>query len=297
MTKAPDSVVPDAPAESGRPPRVGDVMSREIAVVHDADVLAFASQILLWRGVRHLPVLDADDKLVGILSDRDLLRVVIEGPAGGLPVSQFMSKPVHTVHADTDLGEASSLLWSSGIDALPVLEGDKLVGILTTSDVLAERGRSLRKAGAGAIPRACDVMSRRVLVTHPTDSLASAIRQLLGANIRHVPVVDADLRIVGMLSDRDVRTAVGDPLRAMDEDGGGDSIRDRTVESVMTRGPITVGATASVLDLARIFVDERVGAIPVVRDDDTLIGIVSYVDVIGHFLGRKSAPQSSKGRS
>ena len=57
-----------------------------------------------------------------------------------------------------------------------------------------------------------------------------------------------------------------------------------------------MGATASVLDLARIFVDEKVGAIPVVRDDDTLIGIVSYVDVIGHFLGRKGDRGPAKSR-
>jgi CBS domain-containing protein len=99
-------------------------------------------------------------------------------------------------------------------------------------------------------------------------------------------VVDDDFRVIGILSDRDVRTAVGDPRRALDKEGRA-LLRDRFVGSVMTRAPITVEPTTSVVDVAAIFVDERIGAVPVVRDDDTLLGIVSYVDVIAHFVGRR----------
>ena len=44
---------------------------------------------------------------------------------------------------------------------------------------------------------------------------------------------------------------------------------------------------ASVTDVAEIFVDERIGAVPVVRGDDTVLGMISYVDVIAHFVGRR----------
>lgn len=269
-------------------PRVGDVMTPDVAVVRDTDTLAFASQVLLWRGIRHLPVLDEDDHLVGVLSDRDLLQHVLEGPAGSLPVTTYMARSVTTIGADAPLSEASSILCAERIDGLPVLEGGKLIGILTTSDVLAERSRALRKAHASTTPRAGDVMRRRVLVVHTNDTLESAISKLLDGGVRHLPVVDEDFRVVGIVSDRDVRTVVGDPRKSLAFDGGpGGELSERTVSTVMTNDPITVGAAVSVFDVAELFVDERIGAVPVVRDDDTLLGMISYVDVIAHFVGRR----------
>lgn len=268
-------------------PTIEDVMTTAVAVVRMTDALAFAAQILLWRGIRHLPVLDAEDRLVGMLSERDLLRHVLEGPAGQRPVSEFMSAPVTTVTRDTKVSEVAALFAALHVDSLAVVDEGRLSGIVTTSDILAERGRSLRRTRPPA-PRAADIMHDHVVAVHPEDTLESAIVRLLAADVRHVPVVDDELRVVGIVSDRDVRTAVGDPRRALDLDGGRDgSIADRFVRSVMTARPITVGPQASIGQVAEIFVDERIGAVPVVRDDDTLLGIISYVDVIGHFVGRR----------
>ncbi|MBK6516922.1 MAG: CBS domain-containing protein [Polyangiaceae bacterium] len=273
-------------AEAGEP-TVDDVMTRQVTVARDTDTLAFASQVLLWRAIRHLPILDPEDHLVGILSDRDVLPHVLEGPAGARPVSEYMSRNVQTIAPGAKLSEAASHLQGARIDALPVVEGGRVVGIVTTSDVLAERGRSLRRAAPVTKMRAGDVMRRRVLTSHPTDSLESAIHKLLDGDVRHLPVVDEDFRVVGILSDRDVRTAVGDPRRSLEREGGvGGALEERTVGDVMTRDTITVEASASIFTVADLFVDERIGAVPVVRDDDTLIGIISYVDVIAHFVGR-----------
>lgn len=269
--------------------RVRDIMSRRVVVAKEHDTLAFASQMLLWRGIRHLPVVDAQEYLVGIVSDRDLLRYVVEGPAGSIPLRDVMSKPVETIDPDAELEEASARLAVSRIDALPVVKGGRVLGIVSSSDVLAERGKVLHKSGPGRIPTAVDVMHSRVLVTHPTDSVVSAIQKLVDAEIRHLPVVDEDFRVVGMLSDRDVRTAVGDPRKAIEQEAE-DFLVEMEVGSVMTANPVCVPPDASVLAVAELLLDERVGAIPVVTDDDKLLGIVSYVDVLGHFTGRRRAP-------
>lgn len=276
-----------APTRATPGDRVRDLMTRRLVSARDHDTLAFASQILLWRGIRHLPVLDAKDQLVGMLSDRDLLRYVVEGPAGALPLRDVMSVSVETIDPDAGVAEASARLAVGRIDALPVVRDGKLLGIISTSDILAERGRILHKSGRGRIPSAADVMSRRVLSAHEDDSLLSAIQKLVDAEVRHVPVVDDDHRVVGILSDRDVRTVVGDPRSAIERWDDG-IFGDVTVGGVMTRSPLTVQIDASVLAIAEILIDDRVGAIPVVTVDDKLVGIVSYVDVIGHFAGRCS---------
>lgn len=268
--------------------RVRDIMSRRVVVARVHDTLAFASQLLLWRGIRHLPVVDADEHIVGIVSDRDLLRYVVEGPAGALPLRDVMTSPVEVIAPDADLEEASAKLAVARIDALPVVKNGRVLGILTSSDILAERGKIIHKGGEGRIPCAADVMHTRVLVTHPTDPIGSAIQKLIDAEVRHLPVVDEDFRVVGMLSDRDVRTAVGDPRRAIAE--AEDFLSEIEVGGIMTAAPLSVSPTASVLEIAEILMDEKVGALPVVTDDDKLLGIISYVDVIGHFAGRRHKP-------
>jgi CBS domain-containing protein len=269
------------------PGTVAELMTRRVAVCRDDDSVAFAHQIMLWRSVRHLPVVDAKGALVGMMSDRDLLQIVVEGPGGARPLREVMSKPVSTVTPETPVAEASALLVAGRIDSLPVVKGGKLLGILTTTDILAERGKLLHKGMPGRLPTAADVMHARVLSASPTDTLFSALRKLLDAEIRHLPIVDDEYRVVGMLSDRDVRTAVGDPREAMLRDGENDFLSEILVESVMTPGPIVVPASASVLEIADALLDEKIGALPVVDVDDKLIGIISYVDVLGHFVGRR----------
>ena len=90
---------------------------------------------------------------------------------------------------------------------------------------------------------------------------------------------------MGIVSDRDIRTAVGDPVSALRRTD--DSGRDPwPVEQIMTSNPICVRAGASVDELARVLVDESIGAVPVIDDDGTLLGIVSYVDLL-HFTYRR----------
>lgn len=265
---------------------VAAVMTARVSVVSESDTLAFAAQILTWRRIRHLPVVDADGTLVGILTDRDLLKLVPDEPAAAvLPVRNAMRTQVHTVSPETTLADASAVLVREGIDVLPVLERGKLVGVVTTSDILAERAKHNHRQGLSA----ADIMRREPFVAHPDDSLASAVEKLVRGNIRHLPIVDQDYRVVGVLSDRDVRAAAGDPREAMARGSRDGFLSDVKVESLVHRKPITIPPTLGVLEIGDLLLRERIGAVPVVGDDDTLLGIVSYVDVLSQLIGHRSS--------
>ncbi|MFO0549004.1 MAG: CBS domain-containing protein [Polyangiaceae bacterium] len=276
------------PEDVGR--AVGDLlvkncMTRRVAVVRATDTLAYASQLMLWRRIRHLPVLNAEDEVVGLLSDRDLLRHVVAGPAGSRPVSEVIAPTVHVVSELATVSQAAADLVEYGVDALAVVDDMKhLIGIVSTTDILGEVGRN-RRIKEGSSVR--DLMRVDVVHTRPNELLTVAIEKMLEAHVRHLPVVDDDFRVVGILSDRDIRTAAGDPSRAVNQVG---HLAEVTVARIMTHSPITVNASMSTLEIADIFFERRVGAIPIVRDDDTLVGIVSYVDVIGHLIGRDHGP-------
>jgi CBS domain-containing protein len=125
----------------------------------------------------------------------------------------------------------------------------------------------------------------RMLMTHAPvtaaadDNLLDAIARMEDRNVRHLPVVDGERHVVGMLSDRDVRTVVGDAARPLRPDDARVRIHSLRVGDAMTRDAFVVGQDAPFAEVAKVFTDQRVGAVPVVDEADRLVGIISYVDV------------------
>jgi CBS domain-containing protein len=85
--------------------------------------------------------------------------------------------------------------------------------------------------------------------------------------------------VVGVLSDRDVRTLVGDSSRPLHRDDAVVRVRSLRVADAMTREAFVVRQEAPFREVVRVFTDQRVGAVPVVDENDHLVGIISYVDV------------------
>ncbi|MCA9619619.1 MAG: CBS domain-containing protein [Myxococcales bacterium] len=127
--------------------------------------------------------------------------------------------------------------------------------------------------------RARDIMTPMPLKVGPEDDVLDVVATMVREGVRHLPVVDADRRVIGIVSDRDLRTAIGDPIEALEHDD--EEPQERwPIEAVMSRNPITAHVDASLAELAKCLVDERTGAVPIVDSEDRLVGIVSYVDLL-----------------
>jgi CBS domain-containing protein len=99
-----------------------------------------------WRHVRHVPVEDAEGRLVGLVSHRCLLRLFAQGRVGGeekLTVGEIMDKEPLTVTPDTPTVDAIRLMREKRLACLPVIRGDKLVGIVTEHDFVIIASRLL----------------------------------------------------------------------------------------------------------------------------------------------------------
>lgn len=97
-----------------------------------------AFRIMHVKEIRHLPVFDSERKLVGILSDRDVIKAMsVEGtrPAQE-PVSKYMTSPVKVVDMNSPLSEVLSLMIENKISAVMVNNKNDFVGILTTEDLM-----------------------------------------------------------------------------------------------------------------------------------------------------------------
>jgi CBS domain-containing protein len=122
--------------------RVRDVMTAEVATIGRNDSLALADQIMELGRIRHLPVLDEDGRLAGVLSRRDLLRGALASALGygqraqqrlleTLVVKDAMTTDPRTISPDAPLAAAAETMTTHKIGCLPVLQGEKLVGVLT----------------------------------------------------------------------------------------------------------------------------------------------------------------------
>jgi len=125
---------------------IGERMTRHPVVITEHEGIDDALKMMRDNHIRRLPVLDKRGKLVGIVSDKDLLYAS-PSPATSLSVyelhyllsklmvKEVMSSPVITVTEYTPLEEAARIMADSKIGGLPVMREDKVVGIITETDM------------------------------------------------------------------------------------------------------------------------------------------------------------------
>nr|WP_067470262.1 CBS domain-containing protein [Nocardia amamiensis] len=161
--------------------RVCEVMQRPIVAVRHNSTAREAALMLTELGYAALPVLDRDDRLIGILTSGDLLR------AGELDdtVRAMMTTPAVSVPGNAALAEVMSRLVTRGVRSLPVVDADgRVVGMFSRGDAL------------------------RIMLT-PDDTLAADAQILLdeytGARRWHVTVDDGDASVSGRFADESER--------------------------------------------------------------------------------------------
>lgn len=124
--------------------KVADLMSRDVVTLHADSPMVDAEEVMGFRRLRHLPVVDGD-LLVGIITHRDLMRHYLaplqkqtwaehQAHKARVKVREIMHKKVQSIASDADLAEAARIMHDTKFGCLPVIDGGKLVRILTEAD-------------------------------------------------------------------------------------------------------------------------------------------------------------------
>lgn len=127
-------------------PTVGQIMVTAPRTIDRNASLEMADELVGHSAIRHLPVVDGG-QVVGVLSQRDLLPGAVAHALGygsvsrsrilrTIPVKEVMSEPPVTVESDTPVREAARLMVARKIGCLPVVDGGRLVGLVTETDVV-----------------------------------------------------------------------------------------------------------------------------------------------------------------
>jgi CBS domain-containing protein len=122
------------------------IMTKNVKTVNLSDNLFTVRDMMIDNHFRHVPVMNGS-KLVGILSKTDIMRLSFgsvfanqesadEAVLEMLTIEQVMRSSIRTINADATIKEAAEIFASEEFHALPVIEGDKLVGIVTTTDII-----------------------------------------------------------------------------------------------------------------------------------------------------------------
>jgi acetoin utilization protein AcuB len=274
-------------------------MQRNVVTVAEDQPLGRALQLMLWNDARHLPVSGADGaRVVGVISERDVLRAYQSSPGEDVlarEVRECMTAPPRHVHPDAPLADAAADLSVYKLGCLLVLDAGALVGLVAVEDVLAVVAQlPLRSTAPGGDDTVGAAMTTNPIVAFADDRVLMAAAKMVRSGVRHICVIDGEERVIGMLSDRDVRRAIGDPQHALDDDVP-ERMAELRVEAIMTPNPRTLAEAAPLRDALDALLGERFGALPVVDADDRLRGICSYVDVLRRLSERAVAEQGIPG--
>ncbi len=125
---------------------VGQFMSTDLFTVSPDDLIDLAASVMDWRHIRHVPVEDQEGRLVGLVTHRGMLRMLAKGyransDGSTTTVRELMIPNPVTVSPATSSLEAIEIMRSNRVGCLPVVEGDQLVGIVTSYDFLEASAR------------------------------------------------------------------------------------------------------------------------------------------------------------
>lgn len=296
---------------------VRDIMSREVKTVTPDTPLANVVELLVAKAFRALPVVDSQRKVVGILTDGDLLaRAGLVTTSlqreltwtelnedldkirqSGLSASDLMTPNPTTVSEGTPIGDAVRIMTERGIKRLPVVDQQgRLTGMVCRVDVLRALGQpparemAERPPQPGRLVKVGDIMVTNLPTVKAETSLDDVVDLLVTQAQRRVVVVNDQNHVAGIITDGDLLKQASESerpglvqalTRRLPAGKGGKSpLAHRTAADVMTRDPVTVQPQTPLLDALGLLLSHKIKRLPVVEDEGRLVGLVGRSEVL-----------------
>jgi CBS domain-containing protein/PII-like signaling protein len=284
---------------------VSEVMTQNVVSLRPEMAVQQAWDQMLKNKVKATPVIDSAGRVVGILTDEDLLeragiqqrlsvalrmdadevtqdlRLLESSP---LTVNDVMTQPVITALENESLGVATSRMVKSGLKRLPVVDNEgKLVGVLSRLDILRQVANityetPVPQFPSKAVRTVSDIMSSEIPMVNQDDDLSLIIEKFSKSDSHRLIVVDSDGKAIGLLSDSDVvmrvqpakRRSILDAFRNI----GKPAIGKETAFDLMSPGLLTASPDTSATDALKRMLAESRKWMVVVDEKDHPLGLV-----------------------
>ena len=183
--------------------RARDVMSAPVVTVTPEDTVKYAANLLASRGFTALPVVDDDERLIGIVTEADLVRDRFPRDARyrrdddeivdpGTTVADVMTSPVTGMSATADVVDVITVLLNDRIRSMPIVDGSRVVGIVTRRDLVRVVGRDDEAIASDVRHRLANYAGPDRWTVRVADGVVSLGDEYDDATERHVAIVLAE---------------------------------------------------------------------------------------------------------
>ena len=200
---------------------VKEIMTRDLITLSHKASIGETIKTMLDNQLGAIPLIDADGKLAGIVTERDI-ALSLAGMAGKETVQDYMSPKVFTTTPGTPLESACKIMVRNGLRRIPIVGGEadiskaakKLLGILTSTDVIKflnakELFDHLNSNLATDVLKTnvSEIMAKEPITVEPSLTIGELCELFAEKNIGGVPIVKDD-EVVGIITERDILNAV-----------------------------------------------------------------------------------------
>lgn len=202
---------------------LSNIMSRAVITINEKADIKAATRVLQENKITCLPVVNADLKMVGILTSSDIFRFIIadvEEQASPALVRSYMTSKVVTIDPDTDIMAAHRLMAVNHFRALPVMQTGFLVGIITRTDLLSAAPSVATTQGHQDISLQIYSTPVRYLMTSSPltigedQTLAEAAQAMFENKIHSLPVFNREHNLSGIITETDLFRSVEERILA-----------------------------------------------------------------------------------
>ena len=256
--------------------KVKDVMTKNPVFLQDSDFMTQARQLMRDRHFRTMPVIDAKKRVVGILTEKELLNIY--STKSNVTVQGFTSE-FPFVYPEMDMMEAAKLMIEADMGRVPVLKSGQdmtLAGLLSIVDIF----RNLKPE---RIPqkKLKEIMTTDVKTLSPKDNIAKAWMNMKETGFSGFPVLKNG-ELVGMVTRRNIINA-GYARIEREDNQGTKSTMSPAVEKIMSTPAYSLSSEAMLAEAIEAFLKLDVGRISV-TNEGKLVGIVDRNDIIKAFI-------------
>jgi acetoin utilization protein AcuB len=269
---------------------------RRIAVVgasSDPDSPSFITiEKLLGLGLEIIPIFPQRESLLGLrcyprLDDVpgkiDIVQVYPDGDVDVRELSkQAVNKGVATFWLEQGRAASPEIEEILVNGRVQLVEYEDLFSEYvkhTAMPVVPTQSRKEKKAA-----RIRERMTRNPTTAKPQDALKDAIWKMEHGHFRHLPVVDDSDKVIGMLSDRDIRL-IRPSLAFVSKEDAMVQLWSLTVQEAAVFDPVKVKQETTLKEAAELMLRWHVGGLPVVDDQDKPVGMITYTDILREFVG------------
>ncbi len=297
---------------------VEDVMTRDVASIGVDAPVREAVERLIGREFRALPVVDAERRVVGVVSSGDLVargglnarlellsalsddaRAAVLAQLPDRRVAEVMTADPATVSTTDTLAAATHLMAERHLKRVPVIDREaRLTGVLARMDILRAVAETFpRDVAAGGEHAGARTVGELMRTDAPTvagdTDLGGLLDVVASTRLNRAIVLDADRRVLGVVSDADVvgqvdPTASAGVIGALMRSSGHAAGARKSARELVSGPPLAVGPDTTIAEAARQTLESRQKVLCVVDGERRLLGIVDRADLLDAARGALS---------